>query len=315
MRMLLLLLIAALLAGRAVSADQPVSVTLDPSVRHQTILGWGKTMPLGPAADLLRDRASSGGQRPRPQPPALRGPLRQHAQPAKLGVAQRQRRPARRSTGARSTRQLLDQRARDWIVPWKQAVEARGEPFNLYVSPSFFHGGSTGDVPPWMLGRPAGVRRVGRGAAAAPARRARRRRPTSTASATRRATTTPSPRRWSRRMMRRLVPRLRAAGLPDDDPVPRVRQRARGPALHGRRCGTDPDLWQWIGLISYHWYGGDNQSAMAELRDFAASARPAHRPDRVHEPDHRPPVRRPDHRRRVVLGDLRAGRAGLPGAR
>ena len=40
------------------------------------------------------------------------------------------------------------------VIPFKRAVEANGEPFNIYVSPSFFNGGSSGAAPSWLLNNP-----------------------------------------------------------------------------------------------------------------------------------------------------------------
>ena len=41
-----------------------------------------------------------------------------------------------------------------WIKPFKERVEANGEKFELWISPSFFNGGSTGRVPEWLYRSP-----------------------------------------------------------------------------------------------------------------------------------------------------------------
>ncbi len=38
-----------------------------------------------------------------------------------------------------------------WVVPLKQAVEANGDPFTLITNPSWFSGGSSGTLPPWLV--------------------------------------------------------------------------------------------------------------------------------------------------------------------
>ena len=48
----------------------------------------------------------------------------------------------------------LDDRMSEFVVPFKQRVQANGEPFQFYVSPSFFDGGSTGSVPVWLFNSP-----------------------------------------------------------------------------------------------------------------------------------------------------------------
>ncbi len=48
----------------------------------------------------------------------------------------------------------LDRRMTEVVLPFKQRVQADGTPFNIYVSPSFFNGGSSGEVPPWLFNSP-----------------------------------------------------------------------------------------------------------------------------------------------------------------
>jgi hypothetical protein len=46
--------------------------------------------------------------------------------------------------------QSMDESMTQWIVPMKQLVTARGDPFILINNPSFYYGGSTGNLPSWM---------------------------------------------------------------------------------------------------------------------------------------------------------------------
>lgn len=129
---------------------QPVPVTLDSATRHQTILGWGATAARMDLPDRLRaavlDEAVNdlGLTRLRFEIPRREwedavnddnDPY--HVSPAAFRSAE------------------IDRLAEDWVLPFRQRVEARREPFNLYISPSFFDGGSSGTAPAWLLGSPA----------------------------------------------------------------------------------------------------------------------------------------------------------------
>ncbi|MBA2480204.1 MAG: fibronectin type III domain-containing protein, partial [Planctomycetes bacterium] len=47
-----------------------------------------------------------------------------------------------------------DRLAVEWLKPLEQRLAARGEPFRFYLDTSFYLGGSTGTIEPWMLGSP-----------------------------------------------------------------------------------------------------------------------------------------------------------------
>jgi hypothetical protein len=263
--------LALLAAGGGVArAQQAVSVILDPSTRYQTILGWGKTTPWLPAPQLLRDQCIDrtvndlGINRLRFE--GLCGNstrrrswewLNDNADPYVI------------DWGGFNTA-AVDAVADEWLKPWKRAVEARGEKLNLYVSPSFFQGGSSGDLPPWMRANPQecaewavalltrlrdahGItadyycicNEAGNNNAFDPPRVAR--------------------------AISALMPRLRQLGFPTTVQFPES-VNAQVAWRYVEALRDDPEVWKWIGLISYHWYGQDNQSAMAKLRDFAFRA-------------------------------------------
>ena len=50
---------------------------------------------------------------------------------------------------------IFDERIAPTIMSYKNALEAKGEKLNIYVSPSFFDGGSTGSAPAWLEKNPA----------------------------------------------------------------------------------------------------------------------------------------------------------------
>lgn len=132
-----------------------VTVTIDPAIQYQTFLGWGGTTPNEEGlADLARNQILDalvndyGLTRLRFEPPAGHRPnsqrwewLNDNGDPDVLDW----------SAIDTST---LDQRATQWLVPFKQRVEANGDPFDVYVSPSFFDGGSSGTAPAWLLNSP-----------------------------------------------------------------------------------------------------------------------------------------------------------------
>ena len=132
-----------------------VEVTLNPAVRYQTILGWGA--------------ASSS-------PAWVSQSLREaliHEAVNELGLT---RLRLELQSGNRSNTRPWEQENDDWdptninwpafntndaderitemVIPFKQAVEANGDPFNIYVSPSLFNGGSSGAAPVWLLNNP-----------------------------------------------------------------------------------------------------------------------------------------------------------------
>ena len=265
----LLLPVFALTASAAAQTD--TVVTLQPSVHHQTILGWGKTTPWFPASGLLRDQCIDvavndfGLNRLR-----FEGLCGNRTTSRSWEWLNDNDDPHRVNWQGFNTRGI-DARARDWLVPWKRAVEARGEEFNLYVSPSFFRNGSSGDVPPWMLDDPDeyaewalallyrlreehGItadyycicNEAGNGNAFTP--------------------------QVVGRMTRALMPRMRAQGFRTMLQFPES-INAQVAWQYIEALQDDPDFWRWVGLISYHWYGRENQTWMERLREFAHSRR------------------------------------------
>lgn len=250
-------------------AAEDVTVTVNLQVKHQTILGWGKTTPWFLASGMLRDqcieRAVNDLGLNRLRFEGLCG-NRAGSRGRSWEWLNDNDDPFDINWNAFNT-EALDRRASEWLVPWKRAVEARGEPFNVYVSPSFFRGGSSGDLPPWILADPQeyaewalalllrlrdvhGIsadyysicNEAGNGNVFGP--------------------------QVVARMMKALMPRLRREGFSTLVEFPEsVNAHVAWRYIEALR--DDPDIWKWIGLISYHWYGRDNQSSMVKLRDFA----------------------------------------------
>lgn len=141
-------------AGGQVAQADTATVTIEPEVEYQTILGWGATAPGIQIPDMLREEILDeavndlGLTRLRLEPPG--------------GNRSRERRwewtndngdPDEINWSAFNT-EALDKKVLLWVKPFKERVEANGDPFNLYISPSFFDGGSTGSAPAWLLQSP-----------------------------------------------------------------------------------------------------------------------------------------------------------------
>ncbi len=267
MRCTCVLACALVLALAAGCRAQDAVVTIDTSVRHQTILGWGKTTPWAPAPELARDividRAVNdlGITRLRYEPPSGNRPgvrawewLNDNNDPREI------------NWDALDT-EALDERARDWIVPFKDAIEARGDPFSSYVSPSFFDGGSSGTVPPWYLRDPEEYAEF----AASVLLRLRESWGVTAdyyCICNEAGNHNPFTAQVVAEMIRATVPRLRELGFPTMIQFPESINVAVAmrylEAVQGQA-----DLWPHIGLISYHLYG--NNDRLAELREFAVA--------------------------------------------
>ena len=257
----------ALLALAAAARAGDATVTLNPKVKHQTIRGWScNPHYLGGGAEqreqVLDDAVNMLGlTRMRwQQPNGNRSHVRRWelendngdpdvADLSKLNTA------------------YADKFVAAYVLPFKRRVAANGEPFELWLSPSFFRGGSTGDVPAFLLHSPGeyaeyatsfieylrkkhGVEtahyaicnEAGNGNAFAPPVVAE--------------------------MTKVLGARMQALGLP-----------TRGQFSDGVNAGVtwryiqaakdDAEVWKHVDVLSYHWYGGKNQESMAKIRDFA----------------------------------------------
>jgi len=242
-------------------------VTLDPKVTHQTIRGWScNPHYLGGGArqreQVLDDAVNELGlTRLRwQQPNGNRSAMRRWewendngdpdvADLAKLNTAD------------------ADRFIEAYVLPFKRRVEAKGEPFELWLSPSFFQGGSTGDVPAFLLHSPGEYAEH----ATSFVRYLKDKHGVATAhyaicnEAGNNNVFAPP---VVIEMTKVLGERMAALGLPTKG------QFSDGVNAHVTwryiQAGKDdPELWKHVDVLSYHWYGGKNQEAMAKIRDFA----------------------------------------------
>jgi hypothetical protein len=261
------LLTVVLLAGCRSYAQAPVTVTLDPSVKHQTVRGWSCNPWYRGIAPKLRDQLLDEAINEL-------GLTRVRWQQANGNRSAERSWEAQNDDGDPDTTNWdgfltadADRAIETWVVPFKQRVEANGEPFELWMSPSFFDGGSTGTVPAWLLHSPGeyaeyalayvkhmkdkhGVEathyvicnEAGNNNAFSP--------------------------QVVIEMTEVLGERLAAAGL-----------KTKGQFSDGVNAGVTwrylqaardaPEIWKYVDVLSYHWYGGNNQESMAKIRDFA----------------------------------------------
>jgi len=243
-------------------------VTLNPSVRYQTILGWGKTAPWASCHPMLRDQVIAwavndfGINRLR-----FEGQNGNSASHGRSWEWLNDNDDPFVINWAAFNTQRIDERVREWLVPWKKAVEARGEKFDLYVSPSFFKNGSTGDLPPWMaqnseeyaewasalllhLRDVHGItadyycicNEAGNNNVFSP--------------------------QVVVKMAKALVPRLRRLGFHTKIQFPES-INAGAAWRYIQATETDEEFWQWVGCVSYHWYSSNNPEFMPLIRQFA----------------------------------------------
>ena len=246
-------------------AAADITVDVHGNIQYQTILGWG---------------AASGGE---DIPQALRdqihdiavndyGLTRLRLEPPGGNKADVRRWEAENDNGdpdvinwAAINTADWDKRIVDWVVPFKQRVEANGDVFSLYVSPSFFDGGSSGSAPTWLLNSPGEnaeyalslllhlkdnygiaadqyciLNEAGNNNA------------------------------WTAavvgRMIKALGPKLAGFGLPTKIQFPEC-VSADTTWSYIQALQNDGDIWPYIGLISYHLYGGN--SARPNIYNFA----------------------------------------------
>ncbi|HEX2999080.1 MAG TPA: hypothetical protein VHR86_02430, partial [Armatimonadota bacterium] len=255
-----LMVLVAAASGMAQQATVPV--TVNPAAHYQTIRGWGATAnklsPIIAVRDQLLDTAINdlGLTRLRWEPPRREWE----------DVLDDDGDPYHIEWSAFKTA-IAEEKAREIILPFKQRVEANGDPFSLYISPSFFDGGSTGSAPSWMLNNPAeytewatafllllkqryGIvpdyycvcNEAGNNNAFTPERVGA--------------------------IIKTLGPALRALGLPTRIQFPEgVNSGVSWRYIQTLR--NDPAVWPYIGLLSYHLYG--DGSARPLIRDFAAA--------------------------------------------
>jgi hypothetical protein len=255
------------IAGCLAQAQPDATVTIDPSVKYQTIRGWSCN-PFyirGSAAQrqqIIDEAVNNLGltrmrwQQPNGNRSNMRRwePVNDNADPDDADMSKFNTADA-------------DKFVSGYVLPFKQRVEANGDPFELWLSPSFFDGGSTGSVPAWMLHSPGEYAEY----ATSFIQYLRRKYGVQTnhyaicnEAGNHNAFRPPV----VAEMTKVLGARLKALGLPTrgqfSDGI-----NARTTWRYIEAAKDDPELWKYVDVLSYHWYGAGNQENMAKIREFA----------------------------------------------
>jgi O-glycosyl hydrolase len=247
-------------------ANADVNVTINPSVSYQTILGWGASSwnPPWPTQALREEIINEavndlGLNRLRLEPPSGNRStnrnwewLNDNGDPDDINWA------------AFDT-SAVDERVLQMVGLFKQRVEANGEPFDIYVSPSFFNGGSSGTVPAWLLHSP------GEYAEFAIAFLLYLKNTHSIEAdyyciCNEAGNGNPFTAAVVADMIKVLGPRLQALGLSTKIQFPEC-ICADTSWNYIQAVQDDDEMWSHVGVVTYHLYGGN--SARPNIRDFA----------------------------------------------
>ncbi|MCX7045497.1 MAG: hypothetical protein NTX50_08455 [Candidatus Sumerlaeota bacterium] len=240
-------------------------MTINPSTRYQTILGWGGATPGFDMPAALRNEVIDVG--------VNEWGLTRLRYEGPGGNSNKMRRwewindngdPMDINWSAFRTADM-DKRIAEWVIPFKQRVEANGDPFNLYLSPSFFNNGSTGSAPGWLRYSP------GEYAEYACALLTRLRDVHhitadyySICNEAGNDNTFAAPVVGA--AIRTLGPRMKALGLPTKIEFPEC-VNAKMSWDYIQALKDDADVWRYVGVVTYHLYG--NNDARPMIRDFA----------------------------------------------
>ncbi|VGO15085.1 hypothetical protein PDESU_03665 [Pontiella desulfatans] len=160
-----------------------------------------------------------------------------------------------------------DREITELVLPLKRLVEANGEPFSMYLTQAFYDTGSTGTSPAWQMNSPGEHAEF----LIALLRRLREVHGIEADYCTilnepdYKSSWTPG---MIHEMVRTVGPRLEAAGLKTRIQFPESLNVDVGWSDFIEPVINDEEFWSYIGLISYHRYGGFTK--LADLGQFAA---------------------------------------------
>lgn len=252
----------------SVSAAAAADVTVNASVTHQTMLGWGAVTPwLMDVPDLLVgqiiDTAVNdlGLTRLR-----YEGPSGNRAEDRRWEWGNDDDDPLHVNWSAYNTASL-DAKVQKYVVPFQQAVQANGDPFSIYLSPSFFNGGSSGSPSTWMLRSP------GEYAEYATSMLLRLRDVHNITAdyyciCNEAGNDNPFSAAIVGRMIKAVGPRLQQLGLSTTIQFPEC-VSANTSWSYIQALAGDERVWEHVGLLSYHLYGSNTQRP--SIRDFGAA--------------------------------------------
>ena len=255
------MLYAAAMTEAGLAGD--VTISVDPNHKHQTILGWGATVGAGKGQHF---------------PEYLRQQLLDAAV-NDLGLTRARFEIPRRewedvhnddadanhvNWSAFKTADT-DRRMQEWILPFKKRIEANGEHFCMYVSPSFFAGGSSGSVPQWMLDDPAEHAEW-----ASAFLEYIKKKHDLTADYYSICNEAGNNNAFSPQVVAKAIkalgPRIKSMGLPTRIQFPEC-VNAGASWQYIQKTQDDAEMWSYVGLVTYHLYGSLAERPL--IRDFA----------------------------------------------
>lgn len=262
-----LVAILSLSAAALYAAD--ATVTINSAAQYQTILGWGASSWNPPwvtqalREEIIKEAVNDLGlNRLRFGPPSGNRSnerswewLNDNGDPYDINWSAF-------NTAA------VDERVSQMIMPFKQRVEANGEPFDIYLSPSFFNGGSSGEVPAWLRYSPGEYAehalaillylRDTHGIEAdyycilnEP------------------GNNNPFSASLVADMIKVLGPSMRVLGFTTDIEFPECIS-AQVSWNYIQSAQNDDEMWSWVSVVTYHLYG-TNDPYRSYIRDFAVS--------------------------------------------
>jgi len=263
-----IILIALVLYGANALAE--VSVTVDPAIQYQTILGWGAASASPPWTSQLQRNSlieeavnELGLTRLRLELPSG------NRSDIKAWEWENDDWDPLNINWSAFNISAADKRITEMVVPFKQRVEANGEPFNIYVSPSLFDTGSSGAAPTWLLNNP------GEYAEFALAYLLNLK-DTHGIEAdfycilNEAGNHNPFDARVVAEMIKTLGPRLAAAGLSTRIQFPESINARVAWNNYIQNVMGDEEMWQYVGCLSYHLYG-TNDPYRTYIRDLGIS--------------------------------------------
>jgi len=267
---LLAVLIAAIVGPSGTAARATVNVTLDPAVQYQTIRGWGAASGSPSwASPLLREAVvheavnELGLTRLRLElPSGNRSDTKPWEQPNDDWDALHINWPGFNTAD-------MNERVTEMVLPFKRAVEANGEPFNLYVSPSLFDGGSSGAAPTWLLNNPGEYAEFAL-AVLLYLKDTHGIEADYYCILNEAGNNNPFNASVVAEMIKALGPRLQAAGLSTTIQFPESVNAQTAWSSYIQNVQGDDDVWRYIGCLSYHLYG-TNDPYRSQIGSLGAS--------------------------------------------
>lgn len=246
-----------------------VNLTLDTGTTYQTLRGWGcvNSIPnyLTPEfrQELIREVVNEYGlNRLRVEIPAGNFADRRRWEWLNDNADPQSTEWSNLNLGA------LDDNLQSFVLPFVDLVRANGEPFDMYLSFSFYDNGSSGSPPAWLLNNPGEyaefslslLQRLKYFYGIEPTYQCILNEP---------AYNNVFSLAVVREMLKALAPRLEAAGLETKIQFPETVNVDAGYNNFVVPTATDDELWSWVGAVSYHRYGGLTQ--LGNLAAFAQS--------------------------------------------